>query len=134
MGLTLPSSTGYKAMSRTESLFQRLAHLENELMSAVIVELQKEAGGEHSMYFARKRKFIAQGKKYQDEHTAQIEWLEKEITSLRRRLGEPYPGAILALAQEFPRVLSDEVNPWEGGSVALAREIHYRVQCGGYGK
>lgn len=75
------------------------------------------------MYFKRKRAFIADGRFYQDNHTASLERLEKEIMLLRKSLGEPLPGYALACAQEFPHRLSDVANPWKGGQVALAREL-----------
>lgn len=97
-------------------------------MSALLAELRKEASGVHSVYFTRKRAFIADGKKYRDAETSSIERLEKEIEALRRGLGAVLPGDVLTLSQEFPGRLSDATNPWTGGQVALAREILSRVE------
>ena len=117
-------------MSRADSLDRRLSSLEAQLLSGVLAELDTVANGGASMYFTRKREHIADGRKYQDERTGELESLEREVAVLSEKLGVPTQSQALALVAEFSARLANTENSWAGGKVALARELLARVKHG----
>jgi hypothetical protein len=112
-------------MSRRETQAHRLATLEEEFRRAICEELGLEAESKTSRYFTRKIPFIVDGRKYQDDRTAYLERLEKEIVALHGQLGDSDLGESLAVVEAFAEKLAAGLH--SGARAGLARELLARL-------
>jgi hypothetical protein len=114
-------------MPQRESEIRQLSDLEAEFLAAVEKELTLEASGKASLYFTRKLPFLADGRRYQDDKIAQLERLERSVSELHQRIGDPDLGPVVATVEAFAAGLKDGAALGSGGRVALARELLTRL-------
>jgi len=116
-------------MSRTDKLYKRLKELEAEYKKKLIIEFQNVAENiRGSMYLDRKRPHSFAGKFWQSKEVSEIERLEKDIIKLREKLGEPIPGELVALVEEYNEKQEVAKDSLRGGQEHIAREILNRLK------
>jgi len=114
-------------MVRSEKLYHRLEQLESGLRQALICELRDEVGDRPSRYLMRKGPYVG-GRQYRTAKSNRLESLERQVLTLRRKLQEEVPGPVLAIVEEFAERVRSAVKPWEGGRVAIAKDLLAKLQ------
>ena len=116
-------------MSKTDNLYKRLEDLEAEYKKKFIMEFQNVAKNIcGSMYLNRKRPHMFAGKFWRSKEVSEIERLEKDVIKLREKLGEPVPGELVGLVEEYNEKQEVAKDSLRGGQEHIAREILNRLK------
>ena len=96
-------------MARGERLLRRLDELEEEYRKLVTKVCHDELGGKFSKAAIRALlPGLLEGKFWRDEEAARVEYLEKEIRSLRRKLSLPFGESPVSDLDQLREMFADK--------------------------
>lgn len=109
-------------MARSSKIIQRLALLENEFGWLLRQEFQKVSLGGRSSYLNRKEPRFSDGRRYCDDETGRIEYLEKEVRQLSMKMGAL--SSSITLIDEY----AGKVQDYLADRRSMAREYLAKLQ------
>lgn len=114
----------HESMSRTDKLYETLASMESRFLKMVSQEFERS----WSSYLRRKDAIFGEGKSWRDARTAELERLEKDIVTLRERLGEPMAESAVAVVQEYVAKRAAAKDRHDGGDAHLRKEALLKLE------